>query len=328
MERYQYDLSHFSFVPFDIGRLQTLTVIPVVGGDSFALNYRAVARLSPLRRGLTLDAQVDLFAFYIPYRHIYGDDWIDFIKDGVDESITLTSGPAVGDHRYLGARIELASGNYPLWLVGGYNQIWNRYFRAPTDSASERTLTQLETGGSRAALYGVLCGRLKTPWSTGIEGEPVAADKEVTVTAGQLDIIDLEQAQQRYRTEEERAFFATRYTDVLEQQYGGFANPDADQRPTLLMRQKNTLSGYDVDGTADANLGQFSGKSAATVGLNLPPRYMPEHGTIWIMGLTRFPTVNVRETHYLFSRPNPDYIDITGEPDLVQAQPPMTALGS
>lgn len=30
-----------------------------------------------------------MFVFFVPYRHIYGDDWILFIEDGVDEIVTF-----------------------------------------------------------------------------------------------------------------------------------------------------------------------------------------------------------------------------------------------
>src|SRR2546422_4010826 len=40
-------------------------------------------RLSPLRRGLAIDSTVDIFTFYVPHRHVYGEQWIKFMKDGV-----------------------------------------------------------------------------------------------------------------------------------------------------------------------------------------------------------------------------------------------------
>src|SRR5436190_1268899 len=41
-------------------------------------------RLSPLRRGLAIDSTVDIFTFYVPHRHVYGEQWIKFMKDGVN----------------------------------------------------------------------------------------------------------------------------------------------------------------------------------------------------------------------------------------------------
>src|SRR5204863_5707736 len=41
-------------------------------------------RSSPLRRGLAIDSTVDIFTFYVPHRHVYGEQWIKFMKDGVN----------------------------------------------------------------------------------------------------------------------------------------------------------------------------------------------------------------------------------------------------
>src|SRR5205823_6204179 len=50
--------------------------------DSLTVN--ATLRLSPLRRGLAIDSTVDIFTFYVPHRHVYGEQWIKFMKDGVN----------------------------------------------------------------------------------------------------------------------------------------------------------------------------------------------------------------------------------------------------
>src|SRR5690625_2617744 len=41
-------------------------------------------RLFPLRRGLAIYSTVDIFTFYVPHRHVYGEQWIKFMKDGVN----------------------------------------------------------------------------------------------------------------------------------------------------------------------------------------------------------------------------------------------------
>src|SRR5436309_7635195 len=46
-------------------------------------------RLSPLRRGLAIDSTVDIFTFYVPHRHVYGEQWIKFMKDGVNPLFTI-----------------------------------------------------------------------------------------------------------------------------------------------------------------------------------------------------------------------------------------------
>src|SRR5262245_62179854 len=83
-ERMPHDLSHLGFLAGQIGRLITISTTPVIAGDSFEMDAVGALRLSPLRRGLTIDSTVDIFTFYVPHRHVYGEQWIKFMKDGVN----------------------------------------------------------------------------------------------------------------------------------------------------------------------------------------------------------------------------------------------------
>src|SRR5437763_11791474 len=75
--------SHLGFLAGQIGRLITISTTPVIAGDSFEMDAVGALRLSPLRRGLAIDSTVDIFTFYVPHRHVYGEQWIKFMKDGV-----------------------------------------------------------------------------------------------------------------------------------------------------------------------------------------------------------------------------------------------------
>src|SRR5436853_587048 len=83
-ERMPHDLSHLGFLAGQIGRLITISTTPVIAGDSFELDAVGALRLSPLRRGLAIDSTLDIFTFYVPHRHVYGEQWIKFMKDGVN----------------------------------------------------------------------------------------------------------------------------------------------------------------------------------------------------------------------------------------------------
>src|SRR2546423_13454338 len=82
-ERMPHDLSHLGFLAGQIGRLITISTTPVIAGDSFEMDAVGALRLSPLRRGLALDSTVDLFTFYVPHRHVFGEQWIQLMQDGV-----------------------------------------------------------------------------------------------------------------------------------------------------------------------------------------------------------------------------------------------------
>src|SRR5579859_5675950 len=98
-ERMLHDPSHLGFLAGKIGRLITISITPVIAGDSFEMDAVGALRLSPLRRGLAIDSTVDIFTFYVPHRHVYGEQWIKFMKDSVNAT-PLQPGTTTGynDH--------------------------------------------------------------------------------------------------------------------------------------------------------------------------------------------------------------------------------------
>ena len=318
-QRYTYDKSHYSFQQGAMGGLITLSTIPVVAGDRLRVDALGVFRLSPLRRNLTVDARVDLFAFYVPYRHVYGDDWINFLKQGVDEAITFSGVALTGEANAYGAPY---TGTVAKWLVYGYNNIWNRYFRVPTDDSALLGDTDLLSASDRD--NGKACGHLPTLWSTGVDAEVDSSDLEVSTAGDVLDLTDLAKQKARLVSERRREFYAQRYNDVLARTFGSKVNIDADERPELCYRTGFWMSGYDVDGTDDASLGTYSGKGVAVGGMRMPRKFFREHGTLWLMALVRFPPIHQRERPYLAGVANPSYEQISGDPDVIAAQPPET----
>src|SRR5690625_4264650 len=83
-ERMPHDLSPLGLLGGQIGGVVTISSTGVLAGHSFELDAVGALRLSPLRRGLPIDSTVDIFTFYVPHRHVYGEQWIKFMKDGVN----------------------------------------------------------------------------------------------------------------------------------------------------------------------------------------------------------------------------------------------------
>src|SRR5215469_17325871 len=83
-ERMPHDLSHLVFLAGHVGRLIIISTTPVIAGDSFEMDAVGALCLSPLRRGLAMGSTVDIFTFYVPHRHDYGEQWIKFMNDGVN----------------------------------------------------------------------------------------------------------------------------------------------------------------------------------------------------------------------------------------------------
>src|SRR5256884_219648 len=80
----------------------------------------------------------------------------------------------------------------------------------------------------------------------------------MTTSTTSIDIMGLQAAYANLHTDQERDYFMQRYHDVISS-YGGKPSYDADNRPLLVMRSNLWASGYDVDGTDQTSLGQFSG---------------------------------------------------------------------
>ena len=340
MKRYPYQMETLTYKTMQVGRLMTIAQFPVIANDSIALMMPSIFRLSPLRRNLSVDARVDLFAFFVPHRHVYGEDWVNFLMQGVDENITLGSAVISAGTHSLGYRFDDDTPR-ALHVQAGYNRIWNRYFRYPTDNSDRGTLNSdyqfgevPDTGGveygefsnhqDAAKRYGRRVCLLKDALSTGIYARTDATDRDVNVSGGTFDVVDLEKAKSRYKSELTRDYevAADRYTDLMSNVFGAApVNTDADQRPTLLAHQAQWLSGYDVNGTGDASLGQYAGRSEGQYMFGFPRRYFKEHGTIWVLACIRYPTFRGKETHYL-SRPNLSYVEQSGDPLIVSAQPP------
>src|SRR5207245_6337299 len=89
-------------------------------------------RLSPLRRGLAIVSTVDIFTFYVPHRHVYGEQWIKFMKDGVNAT-PLPSVNTTGyiDHAAFLGTINPDTNKIPKLLFQGYLSVYITYFIEP-----------------------------------------------------------------------------------------------------------------------------------------------------------------------------------------------------
>src|SRR5688572_33113560 len=96
-ERMPHDLSHLGFLAGQIGRLITISTTPVIAGDSFEMVAVGALRFSPLRRGLAIVSTVDIFTFYVSHSHVYGEQCIKLMIDGVND----TPLPTVNTNDYI-----------------------------------------------------------------------------------------------------------------------------------------------------------------------------------------------------------------------------------
>ena len=135
IKRTRYDLTHLSIMCGNLGQLQTRSIVPVVAGDSMKISSAAIYRTSQMRQNMILDIQIDEFIFFVPYRHVYGDNWVNFLIQGRDEGISFTTRTLTGSSQIFGTH-TVAGQVVPLWLTQGYLNIFNRYFKHPSVSPS------------------------------------------------------------------------------------------------------------------------------------------------------------------------------------------------
>src|SRR5437763_16246982 len=89
-ERMPHDLSHLGFLAGQIGRLITISTTTVIADDSFEMDDVGALRLSPMRRGLSIDSTVYMFTVYVPHSHVYSKQRIKIINIDVKETILQT----------------------------------------------------------------------------------------------------------------------------------------------------------------------------------------------------------------------------------------------
>src|SRR5438445_9794973 len=113
---------------YDIGLgIPAGTALPI-----FEMDAVGALRLSPLRRGLAIDSTVDIFTFYVPHRHVYGEQWIKFTKDGVNATpLPTVNSTGYIDHAALLGTINPDTNKIPKPLFQAIPSISHNHSNAP-----------------------------------------------------------------------------------------------------------------------------------------------------------------------------------------------------
>src|SRR5690625_7789430 len=113
--------------------------------------------------------------------------------------------------------------------------------------------------------------------------------------------------------DKERDYVILRYHDIITS-FRGKTSYDDDNRPLLVMRPNLWASRYDVDGTDQTALGQFSGRVPQTYKHSVPRLFVPEHGTLLPLPLVRLPPTAPKEIQYLTAKGTLTHIDLAADP--------------
>src|SRR5690606_633714 len=190
--RMPHDLSQLGFLAGQIGRLITISTTPVIAGDSFEMDAVGALRLSPLRRGLASDSTVVIFTFYFPHLHVYGEQWIKFMKNGVNATLlpTVNTIVCIDLSAFIGT-INPYTYKIPKQLFQGYLYIYNNYSTAPwMPDPTEANPNELNQDDAR---YGFRCCHLENIWTAPLAPE-TELSRQMTTSTTSIDIMGLQAA--------------------------------------------------------------------------------------------------------------------------------------
>lgn len=326
---------HYVFWNGKMGQITTLSCTEVAAGDSYETHLVGAAKLAAMRRNMSLDGRFDLYAFFVPHRHCYEEDeWIRFCMDGPSQpelpnmlgQLEIVNRYQDPDAHYLGLSGQTdATFSVPGWRKRGYWNIINNYFKRPEDEDWEDT-SHIELDVRK---YGMNACRLKNIWSADVP-QSLRQNQWVDTSSNELSIEEFVQQAAALDVETNIDRFTQRYRDWVDNQ-GGSTTSDVDQRPTIIATQEKYMSGYDVDGTTETTLGQYSGRSQFKVDFKVPRFYCREHGAVWILAVARFDPILQAECNQWekFWRDNNTYEMVIQDPTLTANQRPyFTNMGS
>src|SRR5699024_5675945 len=127
-----HDLFDLGLTAGQISGINTISTNQVNSSVCYSIYTVGALRRFPLRRELAVDYTVDIFNYHIPHRNVYGEQWIKFMKDGVNATpLPTVNTTGYIDHAAFLGTINPDTNKIPKHLFQGYLNIYNNYFKAP-----------------------------------------------------------------------------------------------------------------------------------------------------------------------------------------------------
>jgi hypothetical protein len=276
-------------------RLREIFQFYVRPGDMLKIDLSGVIRMATNRRYIIRDYDIDFFFFFQPYRHHIAnqDDWFSFLSDPLGETPFPKAPYSVPTDAMVHCLSDAAyGGSVPSFVIDGYVDIWNYFFRRPTWD-NEKTANDLITtyrldgfetfykpsdevtnGINRNAGIGLYSnGNFKVPIDT------------VNRT---FNLQGLKEKMIQYERQMKTVFDGLKYKEFMKSLYNKRVSDEiVDKRPTLLFQKTFTSSGYEINGTDSTTLGTYVGKSVTDVSHSLPTFMPNEHGVVRVLATVR-----------------------------------------
>ncbi len=286
LKRHMYSMNHQVATMGKFGALIPTMIQEVAPGDTWSGKVGLLCRLSPLKRALLLDVQVDQVSIYVPHR-LVAADWEDFISEGPSDApaTTLPTVTTVAGTHSLACLFQdshaAEAKSYSALRLYAYNLCFNEFFR------DEDQALRLPTD---VPGIGVQVNFKRDYWtvlnaSTGVQDAIHYAD--VTAGPDRVSALAILEAVARQKIATKRATYGTRYVDIL-RSYGVNVNYQMLQRPEVVAISRGSINVTDVVSTNDAGvLGELAGHGIGGNRLNFRRKTFPEHGTLFNFAILR-----------------------------------------
>lgn len=298
-----------------VGRLQMIGRIHAQAGDSLAIQVTTNFRFAPLRRAAGVPVVTELFAFYLPYRWAYGDNFVTAAIEGFNSNQTyIHTNGADGPHEQVEGIPSLMQRNetIPGHVLNHYASIIDHHFkeRHTAEVTSANVLTTEDD-----YRYGYQLWQLMSSWETRSNWADAHDEIMIDTDGGDQSALDLAHYVALGRDEQARTWDAVRREEVYQHTYGGKLSPEVEEEPLILMHQKSTgkenpfsMQGMELEQVNPAGLSsKISGR--------VPRRFIPEHGCIYLFACARI------RPSYFQSSPYLDDIANFGNPRKLMGHP-------
>lgn len=300
---------------FKYGRLNVVARIPVQAGETISARARFNCAFHPHRRpGARIRSE--LFAFYCPLRWSYPTIVVALTGKYDNSSTWLTKTNLTTTKNGLNALATHRS-DVPLHWVKDYAAIIEHHFK-------ERHITTEVTKDNVLISdadhdFGYMCWNVKDSPVTRLNWDD-AHDATELASDDNIPALDLAKYVALGREDQHREWESVRVEELYRSVYGGKLGRDVLQVPILLGHEAgNTRMGSEeVDALQDISMG----RQMCTVSLRIPRWRVAEHGTIYMLHLSRIKPVYKRAENYL---DNPTQMAVTknmsGHPVSVHEKP-------
>lgn len=301
MKRYRYGNNFETVQMGDVHGLLPVGYIEVVPGDTIGGTVSIRVLSDVTKKAMFTRAYMDAYAFHVPFRVLHPDfaDWIR--TDGAAGSI-----PTIGTS--FRANFEPDAATHPAWFRYTYNDVWNKFFKGTENLLdAPRTANAVQACVKRKSTFAesIILGGL---------GDMAGTTVPVDTVGGSVAIDDLRAGFAVDRIKKLRGFYGNKYTDFLaslgvEAGWSILDEPEVIAKKGVDLQFRTTKATYQASDTITGGasaLGSMGGQWQGGCKLPIKRTFCPEHGLIAVFAVVRLERYNVRHSHALLHKLNPD----------------------